>query len=241
MAKEVFTVIFEDSKELTRVIKEMNNIIKEYGYVSVADLTKLRGGISTYTEKLYGWISLAGTLAREQYLGGPVTVEFPPARDLKTWCKPCKDCTYASIFSKELHEATQAYCKMDCLATENLVLSREKEDLEAELKAVKKELEEYVEKCRVHTEQIIRYKGQAELWLAYSQSLDSLNDKMSRELDDIKLVVEAVKKDNKNLKTELQYLSNFLYVRLHNEGYITINDLGVLAEKIIGEYRNKED
>ena len=123
------------------------------------------------------------------------------------------------------------------------LVKTENEQLRKELEEVKKELEEYVEKCRVHTEQIMRYKGQAELWLAYSQSLDHLNDKMSRELDDIKLVVEAVKKDNKNLKTELEYLCKELGSKLSKEKYIRFKDLSLLTQALIRarNYGSEED
>lgn len=127
MKEKFLTYVFVNFKEARKVVRAMEVLINEFGYASVADLNDLFGGASTYSEHSYGWTSLSGTTTTEVVHGGITRVEFPLPEPLE---KECTDDLFAG------------YCKADCLAAENIILTKDKMDLESELEKVKKELEE---------------------------------------------------------------------------------------------------
>ena len=234
---ETIKIDFSTADKAKQVVRAMKALIKDVDYATIGDLNDLIGRDSTYSDHCYGWTNLNGWCIDWAYMQFGVTLTLPKPKPIQKKCKPCmscKECTDGSNFKKDLEDCAKAYCVADCMATENIILTQEKEELQ-------KELAEYIEKCRVHTEQIMSLKGKLELWQVYSQSLDNKNDELDRELEDTKLLVELVKKDNAHLKTELKYLSNFIYARVRNGGCITDKDLGVIAQIIIDTYRNKED
>lgn len=138
MKEKFLTYVFVNFKEARKVVRAMEVLINVFGYASVADLNDLFGGTSTYSEHSYGWTSLSGTTTTEVVHGGITRVEFPLPEPLKKECKSCKECTDDIC----MEDTVAAYCKADCVSTQNIILTKDKMDLESELEKVKKELEE---------------------------------------------------------------------------------------------------
>lgn len=127
-----YEIKFEKCSEVWAVINKMKDIIKEYGQVRVADVKELCGQESTYTDNKYGWKDLTNYFATYDVASKKYILHLNQPERLAKGCT-CDIC---------IEDTIAAYCKADCLATQNIILTMDKMDLESELEKVKKELEE---------------------------------------------------------------------------------------------------
>lgn len=198
-----FKFEFEKCHEPYDALIKMKDIIKEYGQVRVADLKELCGQKSTYTDNIYGWKELRTYHVVYNAASKKYSLHLPYPEQLN------KGCTYDIC----AEDTVAAYCKADCLSTQNIILTKDKMDLESELEKVKKELEEA--------------KSKVALWYTYAIGRNNLcclleeqQKEQNKELEEAQVLTTVLKKEIDNLKWEKTW-----YEAHYTEAKKNINEL----------------